>query len=148
MATWFCGGCGTEYSVGAPRCPHCLATDPIRPEAQLAKENEMAKITVAAGPSNVDAEPGQPGHVPAEGVEPTEVEESAVETVDEGTDDEVVDYGDFTVEELRAELADRNLPVSGNKPELVKRLAEDDAKPADTSVQAGAAEGSGTAATP
>jgi hypothetical protein len=76
MATWFCGGCGTEYSVGAPRCPHCQSTDPIREDEQLRREQEMAKITVHGGPSNADAEPGEPGHVPAE------VEETIDETVE------------------------------------------------------------------
>lgn len=147
MATWFCGECTTEYSVGAPRCPHCQACDPIREEEQLRRENEdMAKITVAAGASNVDAEPGEPGHVPTEGVEVEEGQESpAEEAVDGEEAAEAVDYNAFTVEELRAELADRDLPVSGNKPELVKRLAEDDGKAASTSVQAGVAEGSGGA---
>jgi SAP domain len=36
------------------------------------------------------------------------------------------DYEDSTVEELRDELRDRDLPVSGTKDELVARLVEDD----------------------
>jgi hypothetical protein len=141
MSTWECRGCTAAYAPDAPRCPQCGTDDPIQEAEQLARENEMAKITVHGGASNVNAEPGEPGHVETE-----EVEGSTVEAVDEGAEeDEAVDYGDFTVEELRAELADRNLPVSGNKPELVKRLAEDDGKAAGTSVQAGVAEGSGEA---
>jgi ABC-type ATPase with predicted acetyltransferase domain len=27
MALWRCEGCGTRYSVGAPRCPHCMGTE-------------------------------------------------------------------------------------------------------------------------
>lgn len=37
-------------------------------------------------------------------------------------------YDDWLKEDLVAELADRDLPVSGNKPELIARLREDDAK--------------------
>lgn len=36
------------------------------------------------------------------------------------------DYDELTVEELKDELANRELPVSGNKAELVERLEEDD----------------------
>ena len=27
MALWQCGGCGTSYAVGLPRCPHCHSTE-------------------------------------------------------------------------------------------------------------------------
>jgi SAP domain len=37
------------------------------------------------------------------------------------------DYGDMTVEELKDELAARELHVSGNKDELIARLQESDA---------------------
>ena len=111
----------------------------------------MAKITVAAGPSNLDAELEQPGHVEPEVAEGEAVEDNeahALVSDGDGETTEVVDYNDFTVEDLRAELKERGLPTSGNKPELVERLAENDGEKltADsTSVQAGAAEGSGGA---
>jgi len=38
-----------------------------------------------------------------------------------------VSYQELTVEQLKDELRDRDLPVSGNKDELVARLEEDDA---------------------
>lgn len=38
------------------------------------------------------------------------------------------DYGSLTVDELREELANRDLSTSGNKPDLVARLEEDDAE--------------------
>jgi len=146
MSTWECRGCTAAYAPGEPRCPQCGTNDPIKEAEQLEKEQEMAKVTVHGGPSNVDADPGEPGHVPAEGVEVEEGHEAPVEEAVDGEEAaEAVDYNDFTVEELRAELADRDLPVSGNKPELVKRLAEDDTKPASTSASAGVAEGSGGA---
>jgi hypothetical protein len=43
-------------------------------------------------------------------------------TVDE--EPEEVDIDDLTVDELKEELRSRDLPVSGNSPELKKRLAE------------------------
>lgn len=36
------------------------------------------------------------------------------------------DYNDWTGDQLRWELGNRNLPKSGNKPDLVARLEEDD----------------------
>lgn len=48
MAVWVCGNeeCGTRYSVGADRCPHCGHDNPL-------EEGTMAKIAKDAGPSNV-----------------------------------------------------------------------------------------------
>jgi hypothetical protein len=40
-------------------------------------------------------------------------------------------YDDLTKEELQSELQDRGLPISGNKPDLVARLREDDVGPVD-----------------
>jgi hypothetical protein len=37
------------------------------------------------------------------------------------------DYNDWTGDQLRWELGNRDLPKSGNKPDLVARLEEDDA---------------------
>lgn len=46
MATWTCGACTAEYSVGAPRCPQCSATDPITEEGSV-----MPKVSVHGGAS-------------------------------------------------------------------------------------------------
>jgi hypothetical protein len=43
---------------------------------------------------------------------------------------EVGDYAGMKVTDLRTELRDRGLEVSGTRPELVARLQEDDAAPA------------------
>jgi hypothetical protein len=40
----------------------------------------------------------------------------------------MADYEEMTVEELKDELSARDLPVSGNKAELVERLEENDAE--------------------
>lgn len=45
---------------------------------------------------------------------------AAPETVTSGP------YDEMTLEQLRAELVERDLPKSGNKPELVARLEQDD----------------------
>ena len=44
------------------------------------------------------------------------------------SDGDSKDYSDLTNEELKAELAKRELPVSGNKDELIARLTENDGK--------------------
>jgi hypothetical protein len=41
------------------------------------------------------------------------------------------DYNDWNVAQLQSELGGRNLPKSGNKPDLVARLEEDDANQDD-----------------
>ena len=71
----------------------------------------MPKSTVNSGVSNADAGPGELGHIPDDG-------EAAVEGLG---------YEVWTKDELMAELEDRGLPKSGNKPELIDRLDQDDA---------------------
>jgi len=62
----------------------------------------------------------------------TEEQESVTGEADqselEGTPAEDSQYADKTNEELQDELRDRDLPVSGNKEELIARLEEDDNK--------------------
>lgn len=45
---------------------------------------------------------------------------------DPDADDDATPYDDMTNEDLREELAKRDLPVSGNKAELIERLVTDD----------------------
>lgn len=45
MAAWVCTECTTAYSVGAPCCPHCRATDYREQGA------DMPKITRLGGPT-------------------------------------------------------------------------------------------------
>lgn len=136
MSTWECRGCTAAYAPGAPRCPHCGATDPIKEDEQRAREQEMAKITVHGGPSDENAEPGQPGYVEPAATEETTEELATGDATEESTEaPEPVDYHDFNVTDLRAELAERGLPVSGTKDELVARLEEDDKARADEAEQ-------------
>lgn len=50
--------------------------------------------------------------------------ENEVHGQDESSED---DYDDWTVDELKEELDNRELKTSGKKPELIDRLREDDA---------------------
>lgn len=55
-----------------------------------------------------------------------QVADGVVEEEEEEEADEIV-YSEASVAELKAELERRELPTSGNKPELIARLEEDDA---------------------
>lgn len=54
-------------------------------------------------------------------------QDSDEESGNEEQGEEEIDYSEASVAELKAELERRNLPVGGNKPELIARLEEDDA---------------------
>lgn len=45
-----------------------------------------------------------------------------------GADEELPAYEDMTVEDLKLELGERNLAVTGKKDELVARLRQDDGR--------------------
>lgn len=51
MAGWVCTACTAVYSVGAPRCPQCGATEHVEEGHE-----DMAKITRHGGLSNAAAE--------------------------------------------------------------------------------------------
>jgi hypothetical protein len=84
----------------------------------------MPKSTVNSGVSNADAEPGQPGYIP---------HDEDAEAVDVDGDGQITGYEAWSKDDLVTELEERGLPKSGNKPELIDRLEQDDlAKAADT----------------
>lgn len=58
--------------------------------------------------------------IPDEGADASDAEDPQAGSV-------VPEYDDFTTEELKDKLRERDLPVSGNKQELIERLQEDDA---------------------
>lgn len=133
MATWECRGCTAAYAPGAPQCPQCGENDPIKEAEQLQRErDEMAKVSVHHGASNAFTGEGMPEPVPAEARSRADSEQAdEVEGDDEGQDDDArALYEAQTVEDLKAELRRRpgDLSTSGNKPELVDRLLEDDAR--------------------
>jgi hypothetical protein len=102
MALWVCNRCTTKFAVGLPYCPQCTSTD--------AREDgsDVPKNTVYGGASNADL-PDDPANAAAPAK--PEVEEAR----------------ELTIVELRDELRDRGLKVSGSKDELLARLQEDDA---------------------
>jgi hypothetical protein len=70
MTLWVCLGCTTKYAVGLFRCPRCHGT-------QFVEEGQpMPKITVHGGPTNTNAEAGQPGYTPAQPASAEEEESS------------------------------------------------------------------------
>lgn len=101
----------------------------------------MARITVAGGPSDVRALPGEVGYIgPPRDAEPEPVEAAAPGgvlpegwTSDPGpaADSAVPDYGSMTQAALRDEAKSRGLPVGGSKADLAARLAEHDAAAGD-----------------
>jgi len=118
MPRLVCAGCGFDMPTVTPWPP---VTD--------SEDEQMPKITVHGGPSIAGAsvvdEPDV-GLAP-EPEEGGEVVESSVEQ------DSAVgpDYEAWTVEELKEQLAERGLPKSGKRDELVQRLRDDDAAEAE-----------------
>lgn len=55
-------------------------------------------------------------------------EEAEAEAEEDEEEEEVIDYSTWKNEDLRTELAGRELSVSGTKDEMVARLVEDDNK--------------------
>lgn len=92
------------------------------------EEESMPKVTVHGGPSNAD-DPDQPAEQPA-GDEPGQAEQPAEQPTPEGGESEepaaptAQDYNDWTVDQLRAELAERGLSTTGKKADLQQRLAD------------------------
>jgi hypothetical protein len=139
-----CPGCGCRFAVGLLRCPQCQAIAPLFAERVKEEEGTVPRITVAGGPSNAAAQPGEPGYVQPEGAdaplepvdaaqEPAEpdVSEPADGPADGGDAATDVPHEDKPVADLKAELRDRGLPVSGSKEQLVARLVEHDQAQAD-----------------
>lgn len=107
---WHCQGCSTAYAVGLLACPQCGSTDYVEEGSE-----DMPKITVHGGPSNID------------GLAP---ENTGPETVGEAADGEPVpaapNYSALKVDKLREELSRRGLDTEGVRAELVDRLTESD----------------------
>lgn len=120
MALLVCTGCTARYSVGAAQCPQCGSTEYVEEGAE-----DMAKITVHGGVSNAAADAEAAEASPAEPTE--EVGSEQPHAAPEGA----AAYEDWTVEQLKEQLAERNLSKSGKRDDLVQRLREDDAAAKD-----------------
>lgn len=137
MALNACTSCTTKFAVGLPKCPHCGSTEFVE------DGDVMAKITRHGGASDntvpepeaeaeaVEAPAPETEEPPAAAPEPEPVRDEAGEPEQPAAD--VPEYGDWTVEQLKEQLAERDLPKSGKRDDLVARLVEDDtARAADT----------------
>jgi hypothetical protein len=58
--------CGARFVVGFLACPRCKTITPRFAGIVKVRENAMPKMTVAGGPSNAGALPGEPGHIAPE----------------------------------------------------------------------------------
>jgi hypothetical protein len=126
MAAWLCTVCSTVFSVGAPCCPHCGSTKHVEQGAE-----DMPKITRHGGPTVAGAtvvaggwsNEGDPDVWPG----PERVDEESSPSSEAAEPGPAPDYEAQTVEELKEQLAERGLPKSGKRDELVQRLRDDDA---------------------
>lgn len=154
MALWVCGGeagCGTKYAVGLFRCPRChneAFYEDGDPMGKISR-NGGASAGVPPVPDTEDAAAAETVPAPEAAADQPEVAPLAdalleagmsVETAaglvgglpkpveaEEGEDaSPAPDYEAWTVEQLKEQLAARNLPKSGKRDDLVLRLLEDD----------------------
>ncbi len=107
------------------RCLHQMSQQVDTEQEQEAED--VAKVTVHGGPSNANEEPVEvPPDQPGQSVQ-DDGEQTAGET--DGGEYPVTDdpgYDAWTVDQLKAELADRDLPTTGKKADLQQRLVDDD----------------------
>lgn len=147
MASMVCNRCGCEFAVGVRMCPQCTSES-----ARMKGDEDMAKISVHGGPTDVDREadawdgtklsassekepttepdssPSDQSPAPTtENLSSPDPEESSTAPSTDGSG-AADPYDSWSKDELQAELVERELPKSGNVPELVARLREDDAK--------------------
>lgn len=129
--------CGIHFALGVLRCPRCQTVSPQY--AKKLQEDAVPRITVANGPTNPDAKPGEVGYIPPPQETPASPagdvaaapEDPAVPAAATGAgpqaatpppDGPAPDYDALTVAQLREAAKERRLPVGGTKAELVERL--------------------------
>lgn len=130
--------CGIRFASGLLRCPRCRDLSPQY--AKPLEEEAVPRITVAAGPTNAAALPGEVGYIPPE--DPAAPEDPATPAFEApslpaATDDAgpldaspahapapspASDYAGLTVPQLRAAAKERELPTGGTKTDLIERL--------------------------
>jgi hypothetical protein len=111
-----CTGCKTRFALGLLRCPRCKQVSPQYAAAVKKKEKGMPRITVAGGPSNAAAKPGEVGYIEHEAAEVAEEVVAEVHVV--------ADWASKPLAHLREAAKDRGLTASGSKTDLAARLVE------------------------
>lgn len=119
-----CSHCRTRFALGLMRCPRCQKVSPQY--AANVKEEYMPRITVADGPSNAAARPGEVGYIEHEVV--VVAEEVAAEV------HVAADWASKPLAHLREAAKNRGLTASGSKSDLAARLTEHEAGQAATEV--------------
>ena len=126
MTLRVCLDCSTAFAVGVPLCPHCGSE-------RNAEQGTAAAMGIHAGVPVETEEDSMPkitrhGWASFPPVEETAAAEAAsVEESSEAAEPgPAPDYEALTVEELKEQLAERGLPKSGKRDDLVLRLLGDD----------------------
>lgn len=126
MTLRVCLDCSTAFAVGVPLCPHCGSE-------RNAEQGTAAAMGIHAGVPVETEEDSMPKITRHGGASFPPVEETAAAEADDGgeptpeTTETAPGYEDMTVEELKEQLAERGLPKSGKRDDLVQRLRDDDA---------------------
>lgn len=113
-----CTRCQTRFALGLLQCPRCKQVSP-QYAANVKEEEQVPRITVAGGPSNADAVPGEVGYAGPEPVELPDDGPVAAAPADTG-------WQSMTLAQLREAAKARGLSGSGAKADVVARLAEHD----------------------
>lgn len=131
VALQTCDGCGGRVALGLMRCGRCQTVTAMF--AQQMKERSMPRITVAGGPTNPAAGPGETGYIEPEAVSAQremrgedgpeiELPEGKLVALPDGLVPVLRDYSSMTLVELRKHAGARGLPTSGSKSALLERL--------------------------
>lgn len=102
-----------------------LSTPLTEDEANSLTEDEKAWLRSWNRESEIPGETDAPGDTVVDTLYPNGVDSVPGMGEDAG-DGDTSEYDDLTNDELREELGKRDLPVSGNKAELIERLVADD----------------------
>lgn len=122
--------CGVRFAIGFLRCPRCQKIAP-QYAALVKKEEIMPRITVASGPSNAGAAPGEVGYIERAEHKAAEVKAEAVAEVHA-----VEAWASKPVAHLRKAAEARGLDTAGSKGDLAARLAEHEVAQAPAEPQA------------